>query len=183
MEQIKIFVNGSEKLATGLTKETTVDDIKFAMLYSSVPKFKAQMLNDYGLFEQWQSNERLLDSNVKIYKIVKLWKQIPGDQLSQVKFVIKQKCSSKSNENKKMSKEFKYCSLSPSVQKTWNFLKEKNTCGEAKVCSNHQINKNNVNQCQAHVTGCLGPFIAASLLQFIVGLLRVLLQFIMSFFF
>ena len=120
MNQIKIVVNGSEKLATGLTKDTTVDDIKFAMLYSTVPKFKAEMLNDYGLFEQWQSNERLLDSNVKIYKIIKLWKQIPGDQLSQVKFVIKQKCSSKSNENKKSLKEFKYCSLSPSVQKTWN---------------------------------------------------------------
>lgn len=120
MDQIKIFVNGSEKLATGLTKETTVDDIKFAMLYSTVPKFKSEMLNDYGLFEQWQSSERLLDSNVKIYKIIKIWKQIPGDQLSQVKFVIKQKCSPKTNENKKALKEFKYCSLSPSVQKTWN---------------------------------------------------------------
>ena len=69
MDQIKIVVNGTEKLATGLTKDTTVDDIKFAMLYSTIPKFKAEMLNQYGLFEQWQSNERLLDSNVKIYKI------------------------------------------------------------------------------------------------------------------
>ncbi|CAF0905687.1 unnamed protein product [Brachionus calyciflorus] len=130
MEQIKIVVNGCEKVATGLTKETTVDDIKFAMLYSSVGKFKVDMLNDYGLFEQWHTNERLLDSNVKIYKIIKLWKQLPGDQLAQVKFVIKQKLVNKKtslsiNKNQKeeetnRKKEFKYCSLSPSVQKTWN---------------------------------------------------------------
>jgi hypothetical protein len=123
MEQIKIVVNGCEKLASGVNKETTVEDIKFAMLYSSVSKFKPELLNEYGLFEQWQSNERLLDSNVKIYKIIKLWKQIPGDQLSQVKFVIKRKCSAKQQkqaEAKQVQKEFKYCSLSPSVQKTWN---------------------------------------------------------------
>lgn len=119
MEQIKINVNGIEKLASGLSKETTVQDIKFAMLYSSSATGKPcqDKLNEYGLFEQWQSNERLLDSNVKIYKIIKMWKQVPGDQLSKVKFIIKKKCSKKQHIT---DKQFKLCSLSPSVQKTWN---------------------------------------------------------------
>lgn len=124
MDQIKINVNGVDKLASGLNKETTVQDIKYAMLYSQgLHKLNSQILNDYGLFEQWQSNERLLDSNVKIYKIIKMWKQVPGDQLSQVKFVIKKKCSNVQTINR----QFKFCSLSPSVQKTWNTCAQKSS--------------------------------------------------------
>ncbi|CAF0909605.1 unnamed protein product [Brachionus calyciflorus] len=114
MEPIRVIVNGIEKLATGLTKETTVEEILFAMLYSSIPKFKKEMLNDYGLYEQWQSNERILDLDLKMYKIIKIWKKLPGDQLSQVKFVIKSK------KVERTPKKFKFCSLSPNVQKTWN---------------------------------------------------------------
>ncbi|RMZ98731.1 hypothetical protein BpHYR1_023073 [Brachionus plicatilis] len=119
MEHLKINVNGTDKLASGLNKDTTVQDLKFAMLYSCDSKFNPNTIDQYGLFEQWQSNERLLDSAVKMYKIIKTWKKMPGDQLSQVKFVIKKKFKA-SSELTSSSKPFKFCSLSPSVQKTWN---------------------------------------------------------------
>lgn len=140
MDQIKINVNGIEKLASGLSKETTVQDIKFAMLYSTSTRGRLshEKLNEYGLFEQWQSNERLLDSNVKIYKIIKMWKQVPGDQLSKVKFIIRKKCS---NKQPNSDKQFKFCSLSPSVQKAWN----RNKCSYLKK-QFENLNNNNFDQ-------------------------------------
>lgn len=119
MDNLKINVNGIVKYASGLTKKTTVQDVKFALLLSSDPHFKPNLINHYGLFEQWQSNERLLDSNIKIYKIIKRWNQMSNDQLSHVKFVIKKKISL-TNKKNDLKNKYKFCTLSPSVQKTWN---------------------------------------------------------------
>ena len=91
-DALPIFINGCEKLASGLTKRTTVDDVKYAMLTVSDPHFAAdQDMDAYGIFEQWQGNERLLDAKLKIYKLIRTWQSLPGQQLDQVKFVIKRK--------------------------------------------------------------------------------------------
>ena len=97
-EKLPIFVNGHEKYATGLTKRTTVDDVKFAMLTVSDPTFKAELLDEYVMLERWQGNERILEGKIKIYKLIRLWQSLPGNQLAQVKFMIKK---IKSNNNSK----------------------------------------------------------------------------------
>lgn len=107
---MSILVNGSEKIATGLTKETTVDQLKLAMLNSIHSSLTQAILNEYGLFEQWQNNERLLEGNTKILRILKAWSSLPGDQLSQVKFIIKRKFQS-------TRQAFKYCTISPEKPK------------------------------------------------------------------
>ncbi|CAF0871967.1 unnamed protein product [Brachionus calyciflorus] len=135
MERLPIFVNGVEKYASGITKDTTVDDIKFAMLSATQSNFTPDKMNDYGVFEMFQSNEKLLDGQTKMYKILKSYKLIRSEQLSQIKFYIKQKIHSSStsskdkklsNDNKSDSKGFKFCALSPTVKKTWNQQKALN---------------------------------------------------------
>ena len=90
-DKLPIVLNGNEKYATGLTKRTTVDDVIFAMLSVSDASFMPEHLSDYGIVEKWQGNERILDGKIKIYKLIRLWKSLPGDQLSQVKFIIKKR--------------------------------------------------------------------------------------------
>lgn len=125
MENLLINVNGIEKFAGGLTKDTTVDDLKFVMLSATDLKFTPDMLDEYGIFEKWQDSERLLDGKIKMYKLIRSFKSFPGDQLTQVKFMIKKRIpfnkKSAPTQAKPESKTgFKFCSLSPSVQKTWN---------------------------------------------------------------
>jgi hypothetical protein len=145
VDKLPIHINGFEKYATGLTKRTTVDDVKFAMLSVSDSKFNPSMLEEFGIFESWQGNERLLDGKIKIYKLIRLWQSLPGDQLSQVKFMIKKRkpqshqhiaqmakvqkltCRDanlleQTNQRTKtpVSKRFAFCTLSPAMQKTWN---------------------------------------------------------------
>ncbi len=85
------MINGKEKVASGLTKRTTINDIKYALL--SVSEKDHFNIDDYGIFENWQDNERILDGNLKIYKLIRLWKSLPGNQLANVKFVIKKRKS------------------------------------------------------------------------------------------
>lgn len=135
VEKLPIVINGNEKYASGLTKRTTVDDVKYAMLSVSEPSFQIEHLDDYALFEKWQGNERILDGKIKIYKLIRLWKSLPGDQLSQVKFIIKRriqqaKLSARDSNvsaetNNKMSKKFAFCTFSPALDKTWNHEKAK----------------------------------------------------------
>ena len=148
-DKLPIQINGLEKYATGLTKRTTVDDVKFAMLSVSDSKFKIETLDDYGIFEKWQGNERLLDGKIKIYKLIRLWQSLPGDQLSQVKFMVKKQrkltLQPQQNQTAQLaktpklvqrdtnvprprsktpthasSKRYAFCTLSPAMQKTWN---------------------------------------------------------------
>jgi len=142
VDKLPIFINGSEKYASGLTKRTTVDDVKYAMLSVSEPQFQIEQLNDYGIFEKWQGNERILDGKIKIYKLIRLWKSLPGDQLSQVKFIIKKRKQNQPTANimklstrdsniteqpqlAKQSKKFAFCTFSPAMDKTWNYEKAK----------------------------------------------------------
>lgn len=130
IDKLPISLNGIEKYATGLTRTTTIDDIKYAMLSVSDSKFKPELLDEYGIFEKWQGNERILDGKIKIHKLIRLWQSLPGDQLSQVQFLIKkrnQQSSQRICKHKLVQRDanidnrgFKFCSLSPETQKTWN---------------------------------------------------------------
>lgn len=137
-DKLPITINGSEKFATGLTKRTTVEDIIFAMLSVSDPSFKPDNLCEYGIVERWQGNERILDGKIKIYKLIRLWKSLPGDQLQQVKFIIKKRAMRLSSRNVNIeatttkvapkletskNNKFSYCTMSPSLTKTWNVEK------------------------------------------------------------
>ncbi len=137
-DKLPIIINGSEKYASGLTKRTTIDDVKYAMLSVAEPSFKIENLNDYGIFEKWQGNERILDGKIKIYKLIRLWKSLPGDQLSQVKFMIKKRklqstklAQRDSNVieqptvKQQSNNKFAFCTFSPALEKTWNFEKAK----------------------------------------------------------
>ncbi len=119
-EKLPIILNGTEKFATGLTKRTTVEDIIFAMLSVSEPSFKPENLADYGIVEKWQGNERVLDGKIKIYKLIRLWKSLPGNQLQHVKFTIKKRAMRVKSESKN---QFSHCTMSPALSKGWNVEK------------------------------------------------------------
>lgn len=133
IEKLAINVNGCDKYATGLNKSTTIDDLKYAMLTVSSSKCSEHTtVDDYGVFEKWQGNERLLDGRVKIGKLIRMWQALPGDQLSQVQFVIKQRRTTTRQQHVETAEQlsatpkaprFALCTLSPSVQKTWNYGK------------------------------------------------------------
>lgn len=141
IEKLAINVNGCDKYATGLNKTTTIDDIKYAMLTATSQQSGELCMDDFGVFEQWQGNERLLDGRVKIYKLIRVWQSLPGDQLSQVQFLIKRKRANMtaanrhhhhhqqqqqkpivSSSNSKPA-SFALCTLSPAMRKTWNYEK------------------------------------------------------------
>lgn len=141
IEKLAINVNGCDKYATGLNKTTTIDDIKYAMLTATSQQNGISTgelcMDDFGVFEQWQGNERLLDGRVKIYKLIRVWQSLPGDQLSQVQFLIKRKRANMTAANRQhqhyhhqqkpavSSKpaSFALCTLSPAMRKTWNYEK------------------------------------------------------------
>ena len=120
--KLPIIINGQEKFATGLTTKTTINDVKFAMLLALDQQFDQEMLDEYGMFEKWQDNERILDGKVKMYKIIKTWQSLPGDQLSQVQFQIKRRLKPSKVQNMLIKAKFikekeylkyEFCSLSP----------------------------------------------------------------------
>lgn len=121
-ERLPITINGSEKFATGLTKRTTVEDVIFAMMSVSDASFKPEHLCDYGIVEKWQGNERILDGKIKIYKLIRLWKSLPGDQLQHVQFIIKKRAS-KAVVKKTEKNKFAFCTMSPAMVKGWNVEK------------------------------------------------------------
>jgi hypothetical protein len=144
MEKLPITVNGREKFATGLNKQTTIDDIKFAMLSVTQPEFKMQMLNEYAIVERWQGNERMLDGRIKIHKLLRLWQSVPGNQLEHVQFYVKKIARAPHTEAAKLTvrdenvparpakdnARFAFCTLSPDMAKTWHVEKAKR--GQAK---------------------------------------------------
>lgn len=123
-DKLPIIVNGAEKLATGLNKTTTIGDVKYAMLVVTEPDlFKTsesveRVLTDYAVFERWQDNERMLDDRIKVYKLLRLWKSLPGDQLSSVKFVIKTRRKASASSNKLRVRSDNSCTRSPERPKS-----------------------------------------------------------------
>lgn len=112
---LPISINGNEKIATGLTKQTTINDIIYAIILKTDSKFTMEQICDYALFEKYSDNERFLDGSLKVYKLIKYWKSQPeGNLLDKVKFVIK-----------KRKIQSKLCTLSPAHPKTWNLNKAK----------------------------------------------------------
>ncbi|CAF1144549.1 unnamed protein product, partial [Brachionus calyciflorus] len=49
MQQIRINVLGKDKIATGITADMSISDLKFAMLYSIDPNFSVCQLTDFEL--------------------------------------------------------------------------------------------------------------------------------------
>ena len=124
VDSLPIHINGNEKYATGLTKRTTIDDVKYAILSCTINcTFDALNLNDYAIFERWQGNERILDGNIKIYKLIRLWKSLPGNQLDSVKFIIKKRKNIQTITN---THKLAHNTASPSMCKTWNSNKAAN---------------------------------------------------------
>ena len=148
-EKMPIIVNGRQKFATGLNKQTTVDDIKYAMLSVTEPEFTIKMLSEFAIVEKWQSNERILDGHIRIHKLLRMWQSVPGNQLEHVQFIIKKKLTQDqpkltvrdSNEEieqprqlhgYKKNNKFAFCTLSPDLNKTWNVEKAKRSSSQAK---------------------------------------------------
>lgn len=131
IDNLPIQINGNEKYATGLTKRTTIDDVKYAILSCTMSSNDGFNLNDYAIFEKWQGNERILDGKLKIYKLIRLWKSLPGNQLENVKFIIKKRKSYnqiQQNYNQYILKQQQlvHNTASPAMNKTWNSNKAAN---------------------------------------------------------
>ncbi|XP_061177034.1 ras association domain-containing protein 9-like [Saccostrea echinata] len=70
--EIPVWVCGTQKWVTGLTKRTTCDDVIYALLYND-GKHEIENTDKYTIFERWRDVERPLQGRTKILKIWRAW--------------------------------------------------------------------------------------------------------------
>ena len=70
--EIPIWVKGTQKWVTGLTKRTTCDDVIYALLYQDGITENVNT-SAYAIFEKWREVERPLQGRTKIVKIWRIW--------------------------------------------------------------------------------------------------------------
>jgi Ras association domain-containing protein 9/10 len=70
--EIPVWVCGTQKWVTGLTKRTTCDDVVYALLYND-DKHEAENTDKYTIHERWRDVERPLQGRTKILKIWRAW--------------------------------------------------------------------------------------------------------------
>ncbi|XP_074660843.1 uncharacterized protein LOC141913266 [Tubulanus polymorphus] len=85
--EIPVWINGSEKLMTGLTKRTTCDDIVYSLLrHEGLNADEVDVdVHNHMIFEKWRKVERPLEGRAKIVKVWKAW----GPEKRHVKFTIR----------------------------------------------------------------------------------------------
>lgn len=79
MDDLRVWVDGVERVVRGANEETTCENILLA-LASATGK-----LGRFALLEKWRDLERILPREAKPIKCLKMW----GSQASEVKFVLK----------------------------------------------------------------------------------------------
>lgn len=70
--EIPVWVEGSQKWLTGVTKRTTCDDVIYALLYND-DKHEADNTQAYTVHERWRDVERPLQGRTKILKVWNAW--------------------------------------------------------------------------------------------------------------
>ncbi|WAR03681.1 RASFA-like protein [Mya arenaria] len=70
--EIPIWVRGTQKWVTGLTKRTTCDDVIYALLYQD-GLHEHVNTSAYAIFEKWREVERPLQGRTKIVKVWRTW--------------------------------------------------------------------------------------------------------------
>ena len=68
--EIPVWVKGTQKWVTGLTKRTTCDDVIYALLYQDGLQHRT---SEYAIFEKWREVERPLQGRTKIVKVWRTW--------------------------------------------------------------------------------------------------------------
>lgn len=68
--EIPVWVKGTQKWVTGLTKRTTCDDVIYALLYQDGVQHRT---SEYAIFEKWREVERPLQGRTKIVKVWRTW--------------------------------------------------------------------------------------------------------------
>ena len=67
-EDIPIWIDGTQKWMTGLTRRTTCDDVIYALLYAR-GLLETDSTDNYAVFERWRAVERPLQGRTKIVKV------------------------------------------------------------------------------------------------------------------
>lgn len=90
MADIAVWINGREKLLTGVSKSTTCQDIVRTLLEDDlrIDKVPRAIIKNFALYERWRDCERPLAPRTRVYKLWKAW----GAEQENVKFTMK-KCS------------------------------------------------------------------------------------------
>ncbi|KAK3611601.1 hypothetical protein CHS0354_018294 [Potamilus streckersoni] len=70
--EIPVWVNGTQKWVTGLTKRTTCDDVVYALLCND-GIHDIVSTQEYAIFEKWREVERPLQGRTKIIKVWRTW--------------------------------------------------------------------------------------------------------------
>jgi Ras association domain-containing protein 9/10 len=83
--EIPVWIEGSEKLMTGLTKRTTCDDVIYSLLLSQGISNGDVETYNYMVVERWRKMERPLQGRAKIVKVWKAW----GPERQNVNFVVR----------------------------------------------------------------------------------------------
>lgn len=70
--EVPVWVCGTQKWVTGLTKRTTCDDVIYALLYND-GQHEMESTDKYTIYERWRDVERPLQGRTKILKIWRAW--------------------------------------------------------------------------------------------------------------
>lgn len=88
--EIPVWIGGLQKWVTGVTKQTTCEDVVKAVLYSNDDmkghrSRSKRDFKDYTIVERWHSVERPLDSKSRLLKVWNTW----GLEQCNVRFLLK----------------------------------------------------------------------------------------------
>lgn len=82
--EIPVWLGGTQRWVTGLTKRTTCDDVIYALLYND-GKHEDERTDKYTIYERWRDVERPLQGRTKILKIWRAW----GDEQRNIQLTMR----------------------------------------------------------------------------------------------
>eukprot|EP00106_Octopus_bimaculoides_P001548 XP_014768990.1 PREDICTED: uncharacterized protein DDB_G0283357-like [Octopus bimaculoides] len=83
--EIPVWVNGTEKWLSGISKRTTCDDIIYALL-NHEHLHETENTDSFAIYECWKGTEKYLQGRTKILRV---WKNRAADR-SNVKFIMRE---------------------------------------------------------------------------------------------
>ncbi|KAJ6634714.1 Ras association domain-containing protein 8 [Pseudolycoriella hygida] len=106
--ELKVWVEGIQRIVCGVTEKTTCQDIVFALAHAT------GKIGRFTLIERWRSNERLLAPNENPLKILMKW----GEYSSDVQFILQRSDQQQKTEAKPPIQDNKIADVSSTTATT-----------------------------------------------------------------
>ncbi|KAI8129891.1 hypothetical protein FF38_04735 [Lucilia cuprina] len=125
--ELKVWVEGIQRIVCGVTVNTTCQDVVFALAHAT------GKVGRFTLIERWRNNERLLAPNENPLKLLLKW----GEYANDVQFIL-QRSESKQQQQQHMKQE--------THQQQQNTTNNTNNNNSNNIINNNNNNNNNNNE-------------------------------------